>query len=88
MVKTRGQAKKAEDVQHKPGFKTEAIPGEEDSTMARWPPPAPSSRRWRGPRGGRGGRAQDEAVDWADLPDWCLVRVFEYLSSDMHAVSA
>jgi hypothetical protein len=88
MVKTRGQAKKAKDEGPSAVRKTEAIPGEEDSTLARWPPPAPCSKVRRGPRGG--GRAKDEAVDWAGLPDSCLLSVFESLYADkaIHAVSA
>ena len=80
MVKTRGQQlQEQQQQQHKP--KTEAIPGEEDSTMARWPPPPPPAqhRKWRGPRGGRG---KNEAVDWAELPDSCVLRVFELLNAE------
>lgn len=86
MVKTRGQARKADELPKPVLRKTEAIPGEEDSTLARWPPCAPSSRSRRGPRGGRN---QGEAVDWAGLPDACLLCVFECLAGDKaaHAVS-
>jgi hypothetical protein len=88
MVKTRGQAKKALDEGPGAVRKTDAIPGEEDSTLARWPPPAPCSKVKRGPRGG--GRAKDEAVDWAGLPNTCLLSVFESLYADkaLQAVSA
>lgn len=87
MVKTRGQARqKQRDEGPTAVRKTEAIPGEEDSTLARWPPPAPCSKFRRGPRGG--GRAKDEAVDWAGLPDSCLLSVFEslYAHKSIHAV--
>jgi hypothetical protein len=79
MVFTRGQLqKKAEDVR-----KTEAIPGEEDSTLARWPAPMPYSKKAKA----KGGRGKDvngnlEAVDWADLPDSCILRVFEVLAAE------
>lgn len=87
MVRTRGQARKADELPKPVLRKTEAIPGEEDSTLARWPPCAPSNRSRRGPRGGRN---QGEAVDWAGLPDACLLCVFECLAGDKaaHAVSA
>lgn len=79
MVFTRGQLqKKAEEVR-----KTEAIPGEEDSTLARWPAPVLYSKKAKAKGGGR---AKDvngnlEAVDWADLPDSCILRVFEVLAA-------
>jgi hypothetical protein len=79
MVFTRGQLqKKSEEVR-----KTEAIPGEEDSTLARWPAPVPYSKKAKA----KGGRGKDvngnlEAVDWAELPDSCTLRVFEILAAE------
>jgi hypothetical protein len=86
MVATRSQAKKADEKLHDAQLKTQAIPGEEDSTVARWPPPAPmnSSKRRGGQR-----RSNNDVADWADLPESCLLRVFELLNAEeaTHAVS-
>jgi len=77
MVFTRQQKQKQREQQQR--LRTEARPDEEDSTVARWPPPAPCShRRSRGCPSG---------VDWASLPDSCLLRVFDCLYADKATVT-
>ena len=87
MVSTRGQQKAREQKQQelRDKFKTEARPDVDDSTMAKWPPPAPYNRRKR-----IGPSVVNGTVDWAALPDSCLLRVFECLNAEkaQEAVSA